>query len=50
MVLSILKTPNDSLYQEACEHFGDVRRIGDMVAPRDVTAAIYEGEKLGRAL
>ncbi len=50
VVLSILKVPDDALYQEACAHFKEVRRIGDMVAPRDVTAAIYEGEKLGREL
>jgi len=50
VVLSILRQPNDSLYQAAAAKFSAVSRIGDVVAPRDVTAVIYEGEALGREL
>lgn len=50
VVLSILRIPQDALYHAAHARFPSVMRIGDVAAPRDVTAAIFEGEKLGREL
>lgn len=50
VVLSILRKPNDALYFAACAEFDNVSRIGDVAAPRDVTAVIYDGEALGRRL
>lgn len=37
------------LYQEL-KHLPNVHRVGDAVAPRRVTDAIFEGNKLARAL
>ena len=50
VILSILRLADDELYLNSIEHFEGVHRIGDMVAPRDVTAVIHEGEKLGRSV
>ncbi|MEA2177666.1 MAG: hypothetical protein QOG77_963 [Solirubrobacteraceae bacterium] len=50
VVLAILRHTNDALFHEAKGAFKDVVRIGDVSAPRDVTAALYEGEKVGREL
>ena len=50
VILSILRLADDELYFECAEIAGEVHRIGDMSAPRDVTAAIHEGEKLGRTI
>jgi 2,4-dienoyl-CoA reductase-like NADH-dependent reductase (Old Yellow Enzyme family)/thioredoxin reductase len=50
VVLAILQNTNDELYFDAKGVFKEVLRIGDAVAPRDVTAVIYEGEKIGREL
>ena len=51
VVLSMLRSPQDGLFRELQED-GTVTAhcIGDAVAPRSVAEAIYEGEKLGRAL
>jgi 2,4-dienoyl-CoA reductase (NADPH2) len=50
VILSILRLANDGLYFNSVEHFEEIYRIGDMVAPRDVTAVIHEGEKFGRTV
>jgi len=50
VVMSILRAPNDELYIAAKDSFPEVVRIGDVAAPRDVTAAIFDGEKCGREL
>ena len=51
VVLSMLRTPDDALFRRLSDA-GTVPAycIGDAVAPRSVAEAIYEGEKLGRAL
>jgi 2,4-dienoyl-CoA reductase-like NADH-dependent reductase (Old Yellow Enzyme family) len=50
VVLSMLRIPRDHLYHDVTAALTDVEvlRIGDGAAPRDVTSAIYEGEKAGR--
>ena len=50
VVMSILRAPNDQLYVAAKDSFPEVVRIGDVAAPRDVTAAIFDGEQCGREL
>lgn len=50
VIMSILRVPNDALYFEATGAFPEVMRIGDAAAPRDVTAAIFDGEECGRGL
>ena len=50
VVLSILRIPNDDLFHAAAERLPHVVRIGDAAAPRDVAAAIFDGEKTGREL
>ncbi len=50
VILSILRLADDGLYSDCSGKFDEVHRIGDMSAPRDVTAAIHEGEKLGRVI
>ena len=51
VVLSMMRTPQDALFREL-QAGGTIPThcIGDAVAPRSVAEAIYEGEKLGRAL
>ena len=51
VVLSMLRSPDDALFRRLSDA-GTVPThcIGDAVAPRSVAEAIYEGEKLGRAL
>ncbi len=51
VVLSMLRRPDDALFRQL-SGAGTVPThcIGDAVAPRSVAEAIYEGEKLGRAL
>jgi hypothetical protein len=49
-VMSVLRIPNDGLFSAAEAALENVTRIGDAVAPRDVTAVIYDGEELGRRL
>jgi 2,4-dienoyl-CoA reductase (NADPH2) len=50
VILSILRMADDELYSACAQKFKEVHRIGDMSAPRDVTAAIHEGEKIGRII
>jgi hypothetical protein len=50
VVMSILRIPNDALFNTAHAELANVTRIGDAAAPRDVTAVIYDGEELGRRL
>jgi NADPH-dependent 2,4-dienoyl-CoA reductase/sulfur reductase-like enzyme len=50
VVLLMGKLPNDSLYHELVAAGADVRRVGDSVAPRQITDAIYEGNQAGRAI
>lgn len=50
VVLALLRTPADALFQEIRDDFPEVHRIGDCWAPRKTEDAIYEGEKVGRAL
>ena len=50
VVMSILRVPNDALFQTAEVTLHNVTRIGDAAAPRDATAVIYDGEELGRRL
>ena len=51
VVLSMLRSPDDALFRQL-RGTGSVPThcIGDAIAPRSVAEAIYEGEKLGRAL
>lgn len=50
VVMSILRVPNDALFNAAEATLKNVTRIGDVAAPRDATAVIYDGEELGRRL
>ncbi len=50
VVFSILRIPNDALYHAALGRFPHVSRSGDAVAPRDIAAVIFDGEKLGREI
>jgi len=50
VICSILRVPNDSLYQISHGALSDVRRIGDVLAPRDITAVLVDGEQLGREI
>ncbi len=50
VVMSILRIPNDALFNAAEAELDHVTRIGDASAPRDVTAVLYDGEELGRRL
>ena len=51
VVLSMMRSPQDALFGELHD-VGAISTccIGDAVAPRSVAEAIYEGERLGRAL
>ena len=50
VVLSLLRTPDDALFGEIEDAYPEVHQIGDAVAPRRTIVAIYEGERVGRAL
>lgn len=50
VVLSLLRSSQTRLFDAARGRFERVERIGDALAPRTPTMAIYEGEKLGRDL
>ncbi len=50
IVISMMRTPNDTLFSELRQSFPEVHRVGDVVAPRKPAAVIYEGEKLGREI
>lgn len=47
IVVAGIKVANDSLYRQLKGTVPELHRIGDSVAPRNVTRAIYEGRKLG---
>lgn len=46
VVLAMDKAANDDLYKELRAELPEVCRVGDAVAPRAVTQAIYEGNKI----
>jgi pyruvate/2-oxoglutarate dehydrogenase complex dihydrolipoamide dehydrogenase (E3) component len=48
LVSSFGGTADDHLYFELKGTVGDLRRIGDCVAPRTADTAIYDGAKIGR--
>lgn len=50
VVLAMMRSPNDALFNQLRQGFKEVHRIGDAVAPRKLEAIIYEGEKLGREI
>ncbi len=50
VVLAMLRSPREALFNEIRGAFPEVHRIGDALAPRRTAVAIYEGEKLGREL
>jgi hypothetical protein len=51
LVLSMARIPVVKLYRDLrTSGVAEVHRIGDCLAPRQVDEAIYEGEKLARAL
>ena len=50
VVVSLLRTPREQLYEEThCDH-AETHRIGDALAPRRTIVSIYEGEEVGRRL
>ena len=50
VVLSLLRTPDDSLYEQIEGVYDAVYRIGDALAPRRTIIAMYEGERTGREI
>ena len=51
VVLAMLRSPDDALFRRLSDAgTAPTHCIGDAVAPRSVAEAIYEGEKLGRAV
>jgi 2,4-dienoyl-CoA reductase (NADPH2) len=50
VIISVGRTPNDTLFNEIHDSFNEVHRVGDVLAPRAPAAVIYEGEKLGREI
>lgn len=50
VVLSMLRTSDDSLYHQLKARGLPVRRIGDCVAPREVDDAVLEGFREGQAI
>ena len=50
VIFSVLRVPNDSLYHVSHSALPDVRRIGDVLAPRDITAVLVDGEQLAREI
>jgi 2,4-dienoyl-CoA reductase-like NADH-dependent reductase (Old Yellow Enzyme family) len=50
VIISTMRTPNDTLFNEIHDSFTEVHRVGDVLAPRQPAAVIYEGEKLGREI
>lgn len=50
VVIAMIRTPNDALFNEIRDRFKEVHRVGDVVAPCKLAAVIYEGEKLGREI
>ena len=50
VVISMLRSPNETLYRALEGRVADLHRVGDAVAPRRPIQSMYEGEELGRAL
>ncbi|MFB4390414.1 MULTISPECIES: NAD(P)-binding protein [unclassified Pseudomonas] len=50
VVLSIARVPNDDLYHSLQGKIYSLHRIGDCLAPRALSAVMYEAEELGRTL
>lgn len=50
LILSMLKSPNDALYQNIRNEFPEVHRVGDCLAPRKPAQIMYEAHELGRKL
>ena len=50
VVVSVQAQANDGLYRALKGRVSDLHRIGDCLAPRGVTQAVFEGHKLGREL
>jgi hypothetical protein len=50
VVLSMLRTPADSLYRSLVGRVPELLLVGDALAPRRTVEVIYEGEKVGREL
>jgi len=50
VVVAMMRSPNDALFNQLRLNSSAVHRIGDAVAPRKLEAVIYEGEKLGREI
>jgi len=50
VVMSLLRSPREELFNDSHEQFEESHRIGDAVAPRRTIVSIYEGEELGRRL
>mgnify|MGYP003629931269 CR=1 FL=1 len=50
VVLAMTRTADDALFESIRDSGRDVRRVGDIVAPRSLEAVIYEAEQLARAV
>jgi 2,4-dienoyl-CoA reductase-like NADH-dependent reductase (Old Yellow Enzyme family) len=50
VVLLMGKLPNEQLFHQLRAAGGDVRRVGDCLAPRNITDAIFEGNAAGREI
>ena len=50
VVLSLLRSPREQLFDASHERFDETHRIGDALAPRRTIVSIYEGEELGRRI
>ncbi len=50
VVLSLLRSPREELYDDSHPRFAESHRVGDALAPRRTIVSIYEGEELGRRL
>lgn len=50
VVLAMDKAANDDLYKELRSEFPEVYLVGDAVAPRTITQAIFEGNKVAVAI
>ncbi len=49
LVLSTHRYTNDSLYKDLARRDVAVARVGDCIAPRDISVAVYTAEKLARS-
>jgi len=50
VVLALYGEPNQELYFALKEHEVEVYRVGDCIAPRGVSQAVLDGNRVGRAL